>query len=70
MFLGTWRRQSWPLPGTLESLGMEKMKEMRETARMEAVRCIIARGQDAKTEILNTTHAAWASEWFNRCLSY
>jgi uncharacterized protein YecE (DUF72 family) len=35
----TRRRQSWPLPGLPESLGMERMKE---TAPTEAVGCIIA----------------------------
>ena len=48
-FFRTRRRQSWPLPGPPESLGMERMKE---TAPTEAVGCTIDGGQEAKMEIL------------------
>ncbi len=55
--------QCWPLPGPLESLRMEKM---RETAPTEAVGCIIAGGQEAKTEILDQGLRPWLVSFFPR----
>jgi hypothetical protein len=49
VFVRTRRRQSWPLPGAPESLGIKRMKQAAPT---ETVRCTIDSGHEAKTEIL------------------
>lgn len=43
------RRQSWPLPGRPESLGMEGMNQTDST---EVNGCILDTGQEAEMEIL------------------
>jgi hypothetical protein len=48
-FLRTRRSQGWPLPGPLESLGMERTKD---TAPAEAVARTMIPGEDGKMEIL------------------
>ena len=50
----TRRSQSWPLPGPLESVGMERINNLSPT---EAAGYTIEGGQEAKTEILAQSNA-------------